>query len=231
MHILFSLFVAFLTLREATPFFLNLNSYNRGSIVRVYKTLIRDSASSSASSSSLFASSTSTESSSQRKKVVVIGGGFAGLYTCKALSEKGLYDVTLVSPSPRFTFSPLLYELATGDREVDDVSPTLSAVLPPSTTHLEASASSVSFPTRSVSCLSASGSATTLRYDYLVIGSGLRSGLRSPTPDCGNFATLEDALALRRRMEYLTTLQRRPKVAVVGGGYSGVEVALCVKKR
>ena len=167
---------------------------------------------------------------SEPKKVVIIGGGFAGLYTCKALSEKGPYDVTMISPSPRFTFSPLLYELATGDREIDDVSPTLNSVLPTGTAHLEASAESVSFPTRTVACRDASGSLKTVSYDYLVIGSGLRSGLSNPTPDCSNFSTVEDALNLRRRISYLQTLPAAVRVAVVGGGYSGVEVALCVKK-
>ena len=165
---------------------------------------------------------------------MIIGSGFGGLYTAKSLlppslSKNSAYNVTVLSPSSRFCFSPLLYELATGERSVDDVAPTLESVLPPGATHSKCSADGVDFKARKV-LATGDGGSVEVTYDYLVLCSGLRSPSVPSWPMSLNFFGLNDALAVKRRLPYLETLDA-PKVTIIGGGYSGVELSLSLKKR
>src|SRR6185503_13542322 len=57
----------------------------------------------------------------KNKKVVIVGGGFGGLSVAKRLLSFPV-DVTLIDISDRFTFTPLLVELATNNLTINDVS-------------------------------------------------------------------------------------------------------------
>ncbi len=54
------------------------------------------------------------------KKILIVGGGFVGLRTARLLAKKA--DVTLVSNHPRFTFTPWLVDLLSGDMKLEDMS-------------------------------------------------------------------------------------------------------------
>ena len=60
--------------------------------------------------------------------IVILGGGFGGLYTTLALSRLPWSklerpQITLVDQRDRFLFSPLLYELLTGELQTWEIAP------------------------------------------------------------------------------------------------------------
>lgn len=63
--------------------------------------------------------------------VLIVGGGFAGLIAAERLAPVlgAEHQITLVSPSRRFTFYPALVELALGQCEVSDITFDLGAKL------------------------------------------------------------------------------------------------------
>eukprot|EP00588_Corethron_pennatum_P007015 CAMPEP_0194291234 /NCGR_PEP_ID=MMETSP0169-20130528/43038_1 /TAXON_ID=218684 /ORGANISM="Corethron pennatum, Strain L29A3" /LENGTH=125 /DNA_ID=CAMNT_0039039059 /DNA_START=87 /DNA_END=461 /DNA_ORIENTATION=- len=64
------------------------------------------------------------------KTVCVLGGGFGGLYCALSLAKLDPdVRVVLVDRSDRFVFLPLLYELAVGDADLDEVAPTFASLL------------------------------------------------------------------------------------------------------
>ena len=88
-----------------------------------------------------------------------------------------------------------------------------------------------------------------MQYDYLIIASGLLPSSASPVlpkppkPSSSSaantkladsvlpFATLQDALRLRRKILQLKSLKKDLNVVVVGGGYSGIELSTNLKEK
>ena len=80
------------------------------------------------SSPSALPSSTKLSATGGVATVGIIGGGFGGLYSALYLAKLSKSSfrpvkIKLIDPSDRFTFSPLLYELAVNDADVDEVCP------------------------------------------------------------------------------------------------------------
>lgn len=61
-------------------------------------------------------------------RVVIIGGGFAGLAAARGLEEQEL-QVFLIDKHNYHTFQPLLYQVATGELEPDNISNILTSKL------------------------------------------------------------------------------------------------------
>ena len=63
--------------------------------------------------------------------ILILGGGFGGLITAEKLADSldSSHQITLVSPSRKFTFYPALVQLAFGKCEPDDITFDLSAKL------------------------------------------------------------------------------------------------------
>jgi len=66
--------------------------------------------------------------SEQPARICILGGGFGGLYTALRLHElpwtaQEKPEIVLVDRSDRFVFSPLLYELMTGEMQSWEVAP------------------------------------------------------------------------------------------------------------
>ena len=64
----------------------------------------------------------------QSTKICILGGGFGGLYTALRLSQLPWEptqkpEIVLVDQSDRFLFSPLLYELLTGELQTWEIAP------------------------------------------------------------------------------------------------------------
>lgn len=199
-----------------------------------------------------------------KPQVVVAGGGFGGLYSALRLSELSRpsryappsIDITLVDRHDRFVFLPLLYELAMGDANEEEVAPRFESLLASTGIRFvqgeveaidlagkcvqvqsqgeatEVSESAVEAPS--------SGSSKSLAYDKLVLALGsepmlppaaslpLSEGSLSPSPSSVMpFYTLRDAHALRRQLMRIDALSSPTlfRTVVVGGGYSGVELA------
>ncbi|GER30210.1 NAD(P)H dehydrogenase C1 [Striga asiatica] len=189
----------------------------------------------------------------KRPRVCILGGGFGGLYTALRLESLDWPDgkkpqVVLVDRSEHFVFKPLLYELLCGEVDEWEIAPRFSDLL---------SSTGVQFLKDNVQSLlpfdqyGMDGDALThsagvvhlesgllIEYDWLVLALGAEAKLDvvpGATEYALPFTTLEDA---RRVNEKLRTLEREffgkdspIRVAVVGCGYSGIELAATISER
>jgi sulfide:quinone oxidoreductase len=132
-----------------------------------------------------------------RAKVVVLGSNFGGLTAALAVKHElhGDVDVTVVSPTDRFLFTPSLIWLPFGKRTPDaitfPVEPTLAA-------HGIDFVGGAAFHIDPVEKVVDTGPAR-LSYDYLVIATGYRNDLDAvpglgPGGNAHTITTLEDAI-------------------------------------
>ncbi|MEO0759543.1 MAG: NAD(P)/FAD-dependent oxidoreductase [Cyanobacteria bacterium J06648_16] len=168
-------------------------------------------------------------------RIVILGGGFGGLYTALALSKltwDSQPNITLVDQRDRFVFLPLLYELVTGELQTWEIAPPYEEVL---------SSTGVRFCRDGVDGINTEAkqvrlqSGETLDYDRLVLALGGETPM-DMAPGVEEhaiaFRSLADAYQLQDRLRQLESAQAdKVRVAVVGGGYSGVELACKLAER
>lgn len=169
--------------------------------------------------------------SQQPIRICILGGGFAGLYTALRLcqfswTETSKPEITLVDQHDRFVFLPLLYELMTGELETWEIAPPFSELLAGTGVHFQQeTVSSIDRDARRV-CLQ---SGATLDYDRLVLALGGETpltGVPGAREYALTFRTLADAYRLEERLRALEAGEQDSiRVAIVGAGYSGVELA------
>jgi NADH:ubiquinone reductase (non-electrogenic) len=190
-------------------------------------------------------------------RVCVLGGGFGGLYA--AVKLEGLLwpagtkpHVTLVDQADRFTFKPLLYELLTGAAGLGEVAPPYAELLAPypavefvrgrvAEVRPDAPADGGSGSSGGSSASRSEGggvvvleSGAALPYDWLVLALGaetLLGGVPGAREHALPFSSYADALAADAALRALEGGAAPPAVAVVGGGYAGVELAAAVAER
>jgi len=164
------------------------------------------------------------------QQICILGGGFGGLYTALRLSqlpwEGTPPTITLVDHRDRFLFLPLLYELVTGELETWEVAPPYADLL--AGTQVQFRQAEVTSIDLDQPCVSLSDG-TLLTYDRLVLALGGTTPM-DMAPGVAEhalaFRTLQDAYQLRERLRLLEASDAdKIRVAVVGGGYSGVELA------
>ena len=167
--------------------------------------------------------------------MAVIGGGFGGLYTALKLEElskeagNSNIEITLIDPKDKFVFLPLLYELAVGTASILEVAPRYKSILEAS--NIKFIQDSVEFVDceKNVVVLSGDKEGSARKsFDQIVIATGAQPrtdiipGAREhSTP----FSRVEDAYTLSTRLRALQAKGGLARVVVIGGGYSGVEVA------
>jgi demethylphylloquinone reductase len=166
-----------------------------------------------------------------KSRICIVGGGFGGLYTALRLSEfpwqaADKPEITLIDKSDRFLFSPLLYELITEEMQSWEIAPPFAELL---------ANTGVIFQQGSVTNIDIEAKQVTLQdertisYDKLVISTGGRTPV-DMVPGAKEhalpFRSLKDAYRLQEELRLLEESDLdRIRVAVVGGGYSGVELA------
>lgn len=168
--------------------------------------------------------------------VCVVGGGFGGLYTAIGLAQElksSGSNVYLIDPKTRFVFLPLLYELAVGKAPMSEVAPLFDDLLTGSgVKHIRGSVDDIDFE-RKVCIVSPSASVSQpfeLKFDKIVLAPGNQPRLDT-IPGAADYALpfyrLDDCLRLKSKLSHLkrVTGQRKVKVAIVGAGYSGIELA------
>ncbi|MDX2230694.1 MAG: NAD(P)/FAD-dependent oxidoreductase [Leptolyngbyaceae cyanobacterium bins.349] len=167
----------------------------------------------------------------QPARICILGGGFGGLYTALRLSQLPWTphqkpEIVLVDRSDRFVFSPLLYELMTGELQSWEVAPLYQELL---------AGTDVRFYQSTVAGIDMQAQRVQLHdgpelpYDKLVLALGGETPLdkvSGATEYALPFRTIADAYRLEERLRSLETSDRdRIRVAIVGGGYAGVELA------
>jgi NADH dehydrogenase len=162
-------------------------------------------------------------------RVVIVGAGFAGLTCARELAKNSAVHVTVIDRNPYQTFSPLLYQVATGGLPEDDIAYPVRAAIPGVDFHrgevirIDPLAKSLRL-----------ADATVINWDELVLATGsvgATFGVAGVAENALQMKSIQEAREIRRRL--LITYEDvdvglKPKealrVVVVGGGPTGVEI-------
>jgi NADH dehydrogenase len=162
-------------------------------------------------------------------RICILGGGFAGLYSALALAKIRLleqWQIVLIDQRDRFEFSPLLYELISGELEAWEIAPPYLQLLRnwPITVYCDR-VEAIDLNARQVQLRDR----CPLGYTYLIIALGVES-IIPPHPDVLTFRSLADVEKLNTELE---RLQHQPSldISIVGAGASGVELACKLSDR
>jgi demethylphylloquinone reductase len=180
----------------------------------------------------LFSSPSAEYDTAPTSKICIVGGGFAGVYTAlklsNSLTNKDKVEITLIDPKDKFVFLPLLYELAVGSASVSEVAPQYDSLFKNSRVKfIQGSVSDINFDQNEVKLSDTSEGA--IKYDQLVMAVGAQPRIDmvpGAKENAMSFYRVEDAFELRLRLkELLDSGKPVIRAVVLGGGYSGVEVA------
>jgi NADH dehydrogenase len=179
--------------------------------------------------------------SAQPQSIVIVGAGFAGTTLVRSLERQlppGVH-ITLVSDESYTTFNPMLPEAVGASVFPEQVVVPVREMLSPGkgSRFIMGSVTSADTDAREIQCRTLAGDLT-LRYDHLVLAFGNRARL-DLLPGMAEHAlplkTVGDAMHIRNmvlrrlaRIELETDPRLRRELGhfiVIGGGFSGVEVA------
>jgi NADH dehydrogenase len=160
-------------------------------------------------------------------KILIIGGGFAGFWAAVAARRVAdpRAEVTLVAPKSVLEIRPRLYEAKPE---------TLGVALLPLLRKID-----VSFLGGEAVGLDAAARVVTLAtgerraYDRLVVATGSRMR-RPPVPGSETAYSVDtqaEAIAFDRRLAEIAREVAEPTIAVVGGGFTGIELVLELRDR
>ena len=170
-----------------------------------------------------------------QRSVVVVGGGYAGTEVARALGSEA--DVTLISETNFLLFTPMLAEVAGADLDPRHIVAPLRQLCPDADVVI-GRATDYDIHRRSVTVQPPLGRpARTYEGDALVLTVGSVSsdlGVPGVAEWTLPFKTIGDALRIRNRI--ISAMEEAAaendpaltRVAVIGAGYSGVEVAAAV---
>lgn len=180
-------------------------------------------------------------SRSQTKAIVIVGGGFAGTTLLQALEPRlpAGWELVLISEESYTTFNPMLPEVVGASIFPEQVVAPVRAMFRPArgARFLMGSVDSVDTQARRVTSMTLAGPVS-LNYEHLVLCFGNRARL-DLVPGMAEHAlplkTVGDAMHIRNvvlrrlaQIELESDPQRRRSLGhfvVIGGGFSGVEVA------
>ena len=166
-----------------------------------------------------------------QQHICIVGGGFGGLYTALRLNELPWENnqkpkITLIDKSDRFLFSPLLYELITEELQTWEIAPPFEELF--ANTGIifhQGSVTDIDIENKEVTV----GENTKIQCDRLVLSIGGTTPLEIAPGAKENaipFRNLDDAYRLKEQLRLLIESDKEKiRVAIVGGGYSGVELA------
>ncbi|NJL90222.1 MAG: NAD(P)/FAD-dependent oxidoreductase [Coleofasciculaceae cyanobacterium SM2_1_6] len=173
----------------------------------------------------------------QNQQICILGGGFGGLYTALRLSqlpwrEIPKPEITLVDQNDRFVFLPLLYELLTGELQTWEIAPPYAEILANTGIRFQqAPVRGINIHTKKVHL----GNEHELSYDRLVLALGGETPLDMVPGVAAHalpFRTIQHVYELEARLRILEESDRdNLRVAIIGGGYSGVELACKLAER
>lgn len=160
-------------------------------------------------------------------KVVVVGGGFGGVKTALELANKPGVAVTLISDNTHFEYHGALYRSAVGHSPMEVVIP-LKDIFS-NAKNVEIVLDSIAFINDKKHCL-ASHTGNTYSYDKVVFALGNVAnyfGIPGVELNSEAMLTISSTIKLRSKLvELFSKKHTKPvRVAVIGAGASGVELA------
>ncbi|NJK67224.1 MAG: NAD(P)/FAD-dependent oxidoreductase [Microcoleus sp. SU_5_3] len=167
----------------------------------------------------------------QQPRICILGGGFGGLYTALRLSQLPFSkqekpEIVLVDRRDRFLFVPLLYELLTGELQTWEIAPPFAELLENTGVRFcKGTVSGIDLQQKQVQLHNGPEFAC----DRLVLALGGETPLDMVTGAVEyaySFRSLADAYRLEERLRFLEANNSdKIRIAIVGAGYSGVELA------
>ncbi|XZO00568.1 MAG: NAD(P)/FAD-dependent oxidoreductase [Microcoleus sp.] len=167
----------------------------------------------------------------QQPRICILGGGFGGLYTALRLSQLPFPkaekpEIVLVDRRDRFLFVPLLYELLTNELQSWEIAPPFTELLENTGVRFcQGTVCGIDIETKRVQLHDGPEFAC----DRLVLALGGETPLdmvNGAVEYAYSFRTLKDAYRLEERLRFLEAKNTdKIRVAIVGAGYSGVELA------
>lgn len=174
-----------------------------------------------------------------KQRVVIIGGGFGGVTVAQYLERRlsSEIGIVLISSENHFVFTPMLAEVV--GRSISPLHVVVAGrQMVRRTTWLTAQVTGIDLESNTVYYVGASSQKTSLNYDHLVMACGsvvnmnMVPGLAAyayPFKTLGDAIYLSNDLITRLEEAAVETDPARRKrllnVVVIGGGFSGVEVA------
>jgi NADH:quinone reductase (non-electrogenic) len=169
------------------------------------------------------------------RRILIVGAGFAGVWSAlgaarvldKVGKADGSIEIALIAPEAVLHLRPRFHEAALSGMSTP-VLPLLEAV---GVRYVRGHVERVRTDGHSVDATDADGRRFTLSYDKLVLAAGSRlhrpelPGLRE---HAHSIDQLDEAAALDRHIAHLAALPPTPArntVVVVGGGFTGIEIA------
>lgn len=179
----------------------------------------------------------------KKTKIVILGGGFGGTYTFKYLHKyfhkNPNVQMTIVSNTNYFLFTPLLHEVATGGQSPENIVEPIRKVLGCCLSDFqEGHVTKIDRENNIVDIKRNDNQKISLPYDYLVFALGSSTkffGTDGAAEHAFTLKTLEDAQKLKRHI--LTSVEnalhckddieceRWLNHVIIGGGPTGVELA------
>ena len=158
-------------------------------------------------------------------EIVVIGSGFGGMLFLRRMQRHAPAGTryTLITSRDHFLFPPRLIEHFRGDIPRHQAMKPLAQLRLPHTTIITEAARRIDLRKKQVITAS-----RTVPYDYLLLAPGSTTnffGVPGAAEHCYTLKSYGDMQELRRRLEQLNRLQQQIAIAIVGGGYTGTELA------
>ena len=179
----------------------------------------------------------------QKKTIVIIGAGFGGLRAAMLLGKKikrsrqiNHYKIVLIDRNRYHTYTPLLYEAATTDKETANypeiqklVTYDISDILKKLPVRfIQNEVAGLDLTKGLVYCRSFEITHEELKFDYLILATGSETnyfnipGLEENSLTLKNFT---DALKIRNAVLGAIANNKNSKVIIGGGGSTGIELA------
>lgn len=180
-----------------------------------------------------------------KPKLIVLGTGWASL-SCISELDTSNFDVTIVSPTNYFLFTPLLPSVATGALETTSIIEPIRKYCQRTNSEninfFEASCTNIDPKSNTIECRTNKGGVTKefkLDYDYLIIAVGAINntfGIKGVEENCQFLKSIDDATGIKKKIIdqfelaslSCTPLEEKKKLlsfVVCGGGPAGTETA------
>jgi NADH dehydrogenase len=175
------------------------------------------------------------------KRILIVGAGFAGMWSAlgaarllaRAGHDASNVEVALIAPEPALHIRPRLYETA----PLGMKAPLLPLFEATGIRFIQGYVERIHGRDRSVDAIDADGQAFSVSYDRLVLASGSKL-FRPDVPGLRDHAfsidQTDEAAALETHLAGLANLPDTPQrntAVVVGGGFTGIEIATELPER
>lgn len=172
-----------------------------------------------------------------KKNVVIIGAGYSGISLVEKISNNKNLEVTLINKNLYHLHQTDIHKYISGQCELEDISFNLEIYCKNKNINfIEAFVEDIEFKTKRVIL----NNNKNIKYDYLVIATGSASFFPKQIKNIQEYAAdIKELNILKEQrakfLELLDSKEQGKNIAIIGGGLSGVEIALefanMIKKR